>query len=99
MSSPNGRCATFSKDADGYVPSEGAVSMIVKSRRAALRDGDRILGIVRATSVRHNGRSQGLAAPNSRAQAALSRTVLAKAGLQPKDIKFVRFIGVLLSSC
>ena len=63
--------------------------MIVKSRAAAPRDGDRILSIVRATSVRHNGKSQGLAAPNPRAQAVLSRTVLEKAGVRPEEIECV----------
>ncbi|KAI5117731.1 hypothetical protein M0805_002076 [Coniferiporia weirii] len=93
MSSLHGRCATFSKDADGYVPSEGAVAFIVKSRRAALRDGDNILGVVRSTAVRHNGRSQGLVAPNSKAQAALTRGVLARAGIEPRDVDFVENHG------
>ncbi|THH06897.1 hypothetical protein EW145_g3760, partial [Phellinidium pouzarii] len=93
MSSLHGRCATFSKDADGYVPSEGAVALVVKSRRAALRDNDNIIGIVRATAVRHNGRSQGLVAPNSKAQAALTRGVLARAGINPGDVDFVENHG------
>lgn len=87
MSSLHGRCATFSKDADGYVPSEGAMAFIVKSKRAALRDGDNIIGTVKSTSVQHNGRSQGLVAPNSKAQVALQKTVLAAAGISPSDVE------------
>ena len=87
MSSLHGRCATFSKDADGYVPSEGAMAFIVKSKRAALRDGDNILGVIKSTSVQHNGRSQGLVAPNSKAQVSLQRSVLSAAGLNPADIE------------
>nr|AKE48477.1 putative water-soluble melanin synthase [Inonotus obliquus] len=93
MSSLHGRCATFSKDADGYVPSEGAMAFVVKSKRAALRDGDNIIGIVKSTSVQHNGRSQGLVAPNSKAQVALQKTVLAAAGILPKDVDFVENHG------
>ena len=88
MSSLHGRCATFSAEADGYVPSEGAMAFIVKSKRAALRDGDNILGIVKSTSVQHNGRSQGLVAPNSKAQVALQHTVLACAGFKAGDIEY-----------
>nr|WGJ61594.1 polyketide synthase 1 [Sanghuangporus sanghuang] len=93
MSSLHGRCATFSKDADGYVPSEGAMAFIVKSKRAALRDGDNIIGVVKSTSVQHNGRSQGLVAPNSKAQVALQRTCLAAAGIMPSDVDFVENHG------
>lgn len=93
MSSLHGRCATFSKDADGYVPSEGAMAFIVKSKRAALRDGDRIIGVVKSTSVQHNGRSQGLVAPNSKAQVKLQQTALRAAGIAAKDIDFIENHG------
>lgn len=83
-------CATFSKDADRYVPSEGAVSIIVKSCRAALRDGNHILGIICAPSVHNTGRSQGLAVPGSRARAVLRFFDLAESGFKPKATEFVR---------
>ncbi|THH08781.1 hypothetical protein EW145_g2471 [Phellinidium pouzarii] len=92
MSSLHGHCTTVSKDTDGYVPSEGTVALVVKSRRTALRDNDNIIGIVRATAVRHNGRSQRLVAPNTKAQAALTHGV-AHAGSNPEDIDFVENHG------
>ncbi len=49
-----------------YVPSEGAAGLVLKTKNAALRDGDKILGVVRATITKHDGRSQGLVAPNVR---------------------------------
>ncbi|KAJ7112868.1 hypothetical protein C8R43DRAFT_1113364 [Mycena crocata] len=93
MASPNSRCAAFTSDADGYVPSEGAVAFILKTRRAAERDKDRILATIKATEVSHNGRSQGLAAPNVKAQAALHRAVLRKAQLDPARINFIETHG------
>ncbi|KAH7097474.1 hypothetical protein BKA62DRAFT_774277 [Auriculariales sp. MPI-PUGE-AT-0066] len=93
ISSVNSRCATFTNDADGYVPSEGAVAFVVKKASAAKRDSDRILGIVRSTAVGHNGRSQGIAAPNQRAQIALQTRALREAGLRPSDIHFVEAHG------
>ncbi|KAJ7482732.1 hypothetical protein FB451DRAFT_1235938 [Mycena latifolia] len=93
MCSPNSRCATFSSDADGYVPAEGAVSLILRTRRAALRDGDTILAVIKATDTKHNGKSQGLVAPSAAGQAALQRSLIAAASLSPADIDFVEAHG------
>ncbi|KAF8180341.1 hypothetical protein K438DRAFT_1725600 [Mycena galopus ATCC 62051] len=93
MTSPNSRCATFASDADGYVPAEGAVTLILKTKRAALRDGDIILAAVKTTDTNHNGRSQGLVAPNSAAQAALQCSLLAAASMSPSDIDFIETHG------
>ncbi|KAJ7040667.1 hypothetical protein C8F04DRAFT_1391530 [Mycena alexandri] len=93
MMSPNSRCATFSSEADGYVPAEGAVSLILKTRRAAERDGDTILAVIRATETKHNGRSQGLVAPSAQGQAALQHSLLKAASLSASDIDFVETHG------
>ncbi|KAJ7666829.1 hypothetical protein DFH06DRAFT_1040341 [Mycena polygramma] len=93
MASPNSRCSTFASDADGYVPAEGAVSLILKTRTAALRDGDTILAAIKATDTKHNGRTQGLIAPNAAAHADLQRSLLAMASLSPSDIDFIETHG------
>ncbi|KAK0461978.1 uncharacterized protein EV420DRAFT_1665682 [Desarmillaria tabescens] len=93
MVSPNGRCATFTTDADGYVPSEGAVAFILKTRSAAIRDNDNILAVIKSTDVSHNGRSQGLVAPNVKAQTNLHQSLLRKAGLYPDQINFIEAHG------
>jgi acyl transferase domain-containing protein len=87
MTSINSRCATFSTDADGFVPSEGAVALILKTREAAVRNHDHILGIVKSTDIQHDGRTQGLIAPNINAQVSLQRSLLREAELQPSDIE------------
>ncbi|KAF8962890.1 hypothetical protein BDZ97DRAFT_1920218 [Flammula alnicola] len=93
MASPRSRCATFTNQADGYVPSEGSVAFVLKTKSAALRDGDNILAVVKSTDVMHGGRSQGLVAPNVHTQIALQRSLVAKAGLQPSDIDFLEAHG------
>ncbi|KAJ7101451.1 hypothetical protein B0H15DRAFT_411968 [Mycena belliarum] len=93
LCSSNSRCATFASDADGYVPAEGAVSFVLKTRRAALRDGDAILAVVKATETKHDGKSQGLVAPDAARQAALQRSLIAAASLSPSDIDFVETHG------
>lgn len=87
MASPNGRCASFSNVADGYASSEGVVAFVLKTRSAALRDGDHILASIKASTVRHNGRSQGYGAPSAKAQVSLHRDLLKYSSLTPVDIE------------
>lgn len=74
---------------NSYVPSEGAGALILKTRSAALRDGNNILASIKSTDVQHGGRSQGLIAPNVQAQVSMQRALLNKANLRPSDIKYV----------
>lgn len=70
-----------------YVPAEGAAAIVLKTKSAAVRDGDRILAFVRATDVKHDGRSQGLVAPNVKAQIMMQKALLEKANFETQDIE------------
>ncbi|MFC4060849.1 SDR family NAD(P)-dependent oxidoreductase [Planomonospora corallina] len=80
---PDGRCKAFDASADGMVRAEGCGVVVLKRLSDALRDGDRVLAVVRATAVNQDGRSNGLVAPNPEAQEELLRA--AYAGLEPPD--------------
>ena len=60
MLSPNGRCATFSDQADGYARGEGCAAVVIKPLSKALEDGDAIWGVVHSTAVNQDGRPTGL---------------------------------------
>lgn len=93
MLSPDGRCKTFDKDANGYVRSEGIGAVIVRRVSDALRDGDNILGVVKATGVRHAGRATSLTAPNPKSQAELIEEVVSRSGVDPATISYVEAHG------
>ena len=91
--SPNGRCRTFDADADGYARGEGCGVVVFKRLSDAVRDGDPILAVIRASMVNHDGPSAGLTVPSGDAQARLLTTTLARAGLRGEDVGFLEAHG------
>ncbi len=78
MLSPEGRCKTFSADADGYARGEGCAALLLKPLADAEADGDNILGVVIGGAVNHGGRAGALTAPNAKAQAELIERAMAR---------------------
>jgi 3-oxoacyl-(acyl-carrier-protein) synthase/NADP-dependent 3-hydroxy acid dehydrogenase YdfG len=93
MLSPNGRCASFSDEADGYARGEGCGVLVIKNMKQALEDGDEILGVVCGTAVNQDGRSANLTSPNGPSQERCIRTALMRAGLNVEDIDFIEAHG------
>ena len=76
-------------DGDGYLPAEGVGAVLLKPLARARRDGDRILGVIKASSINHGGRSTGYFAPNVEAQVQLIEGNFRKAGIDPASIGYV----------
>ncbi len=93
MMAPDGRCKAFSDQADGFVRAEGSGILVLKRLRDAMRDGNRILAVIRGTAANQDGRSSGLTAPNGRSQEAVLAAALADAGLEADDIQYVETHG------
>jgi myxalamid-type polyketide synthase MxaB len=93
MMAPDGRCKTFDERANGYVRSEGAAIVALKTLSAARADGDRILGVVLGSAINQDGASGGLTVPNGPAQTALVRRALERAGLEPANVDYVETHG------
>ncbi|OQE25033.1 hypothetical protein PENFLA_c009G01366 [Penicillium flavigenum] len=81
MLSPSGRSKMWDKSVDGYARGEGIASVVLKPLSAALRDGDHIECLIRATGVNQDGKTRGLTMPSATAQATLIRETYARAGL------------------
>ena len=62
--SPTGRCHTFDKRADGYVPGEAIAAVLLKPLSRAVADGDHIYGILKGSAVSHGGYTPSITAPN-----------------------------------
>lgn len=87
--SKQGQCQPFDANADGYVRGEGCGVVVLKRLSDAVRDNDRILGLIRGSAVNQDGLSNSMTAPNGLAQQALIRQALTNAGVQPAEISYV----------
>ncbi|MCK0176255.1 polyketide synthase Pks13 [Mycolicibacterium sp. F2034L] len=90
---PDGRIKSFSQDADGYSRAEGAGMLVLKRLSDARRDGDDIIAVIAGSAVNHDGRSNGLLAPNPDAQAEVLRKAYKDAGINPRDVDYVEAHG------
>lgn len=91
--SADGRCRSFDAKAAGYARGEGCGMLVLKRRADAIRDGDRVLALIRASAVNHDGASNGMTAPNGPAQTAVIQAALAAGRLLPGDVDFVEAHG------
>lgn len=90
--SPSGRCAPFDTSADGLVVGEGAGIVLLKRLEDALRDGDAILGVIRAIGL-SNDVGGSLLAPDGEGQLRAMRAAYAQAGWSPLDVDLVECHG------
>ena len=90
---PDGRIKSFSADADGYARSEGCGMLVLKRVSDARRDGDDILAVIAGSAINHDGRSNGMLAPNPDAQADVLRRAYRDAGINPRTVDYIEAHG------
>ncbi|KAG5795056.1 hypothetical protein H9Q69_005899 [Fusarium xylarioides] len=86
---PDASCKTFDASADGYARAEGITAVYIKPLADALRDGNPVRAIIRATSINCDGKGVSLVTPNGYAHEALMRATYSSVGLDPKDTAFI----------
>jgi len=79
--SPSGTCRSFDADADGYVRAEAVNMVYLKRLDDAVRDGNPIRAVIRATASNFDGKTPGIAQPSSTSQEDLIRACYRSAQL------------------
>ncbi|WP_269744684.1 SDR family NAD(P)-dependent oxidoreductase [Plesiocystis pacifica] len=93
MLSPAGVCRAFDDRADGFVPGEGVGLVLLKSLDEALRDGDRVHGVIRASGINQDGRTNGITAPSTVSQTQLEAQVYRDFDVDPASIGYIETHG------
>ncbi|MCP2288108.1 type I polyketide synthase [Nocardia amikacinitolerans] len=93
LMAPDGRCKPFDERANGYVRSEGAGVVVLKTLARARRDGDRVYAVIRGGAVNQDGRTNGLIAPSRPAQERVLRAAYRAAGVDPARVAYVEAHG------
>jgi len=93
MLSAQGRCFTFDSRANGFVPGEGVGVLLLKRLADAERDGDPIRAVIRGWGVNQDGKTNGITAPNPKAQSRLMRNVYDRFDIDPATIGLIEAHG------
>ncbi|KAI0173624.1 putative polyketide synthase [Hypoxylon sp. FL1284] len=86
--SPDSRSWSLDEKANGYSRGEGIGIVVLKRLSDAVRDGDTVRAVIRASALSQDGRTPGITVPNGDAHKALIRETYAKAKLDMEPTRF-----------
>ncbi|WP_333830542.1 non-ribosomal peptide synthetase/type I polyketide synthase [Pararhodobacter sp.] len=94
MVSPDGTCRPFDAGANGTVFGHGAGVVVLKPLRAALRDGDAIVAVIRGVGINNDGADKiAYTAPSMNGQAGAIRAAHHAAGVEPETVSYIECHG------
>jgi len=91
--SPDSVCYSFDARANGYARGEGVVVLVLKKLTDAVRGGDTIRAVIRATGTNQDGHTPGLTQPNPSMQEELVRKVYKSCDLDFAATRYVEAHG------
>ncbi len=91
--SPTGACRPFDARADGFVQGDGVGMLMLKRLGDAVKDGDRIYGVIRGLGCNNDGRGEGPMTPRVEGQLEVLRASYRDADCSPATIAYFEAHG------
>lgn len=91
--SPTSVSRSFDHKGDGYGRGEGVAVLILKRLSDAVKDGDVIRAVIRASGSNQDGHTPGITQPSASAQEDLIRGLYKSAGLSTESTRYVEAHG------
>ena len=94
LESPDGKCRTFDKNAEGTVFSRGGGVVALKRLEDAINDNDHIYAVILGGAINNDGnRKAGYTAPSIKGQVEVITEALEFSGICPRSISMVEAHG------
>ena len=89
MLSPEGKCRAFDRRANGMVPGEAVVAVVLKRLSQAQADGDPIHAVITGSGINYDGKTQGITAPSGAAQTQLLQAIYERFRIDPNELDYI----------
>ncbi len=89
----DGKCHSFDHSANGIVRSDGAGILVLMRLSEALSQGRRIYSQILGSAINHDGRSNGIMAPNREAQESVIKEAYQQSGVNPNTVQYIETHG------
>ncbi len=87
------KCRAFDDTANGIAKGEGVAAVLLKPLEKAVKDGDFIYAVIKASASNQDGHSNGITAPNPLAQKEVLQKAWEKSGIAPETITYIEAHG------
>lgn len=91
--SKTGKCHSFGRDADGYVPGEGVTSIVLKKESLALNDKDKVYGVILGSAINSGGKTSGFTVPSIQGQKEVIQQAISDSNVNQNTISYIEAHG------
>lgn len=90
---PDGKCKTFSNNANGIAIGEGCGVILLKALDKAIADGDKIYGVIDGGALNNDGNTMGIKTPDPKAQEDLVLQAIKNSDIDGSTISYIEAHG------
>jgi acyl transferase domain-containing protein/NADPH:quinone reductase-like Zn-dependent oxidoreductase/acyl carrier protein len=73
----------------GYIPGEGVGAVLLKPLANAIKEDDRIYGVIKSSFINHGGGRQMYSVPEPKQQSQLINQAIKRSGINPETISYI----------